>query len=70
MDLNNACARCGVDIRPYGVRAINKDGRTLELCGHHHDEHHDALKKQDWTITPIATVLEAQRSLESVEEPA
>jgi hypothetical protein len=48
--------RCGVNALPHGSKAINKDGRTLVLCGHHVEEHRDALDKQKWTLLALANI--------------
>lgn len=61
------CARCGVDAYPYGIRAINRDGRVLDLCGHHATEHDEALKKQGWTVVTMVAVAEAAALVPAVE---
>lgn len=50
------CARCGANAWPYGTRSINRDGRTLELCGSHTREHREALVKQGWTVVELANI--------------
>ena len=55
-----ACDRCGANPYPHGYRAINKDGRVLDLCLHHFNEHATALTRQGWTIVPVSVLIEDQ----------
>lgn len=55
-----ACLRCGASSLPDGVRAINKDGRTIDLCYVHTPDHRPALEKQGWTIVEARVLAEAQ----------
>ena len=63
MDTIFPCDRCGANANPLGTRSINRDGRTLDLCGHHTTEHRPALVKQDWTVVDFPVVLESAREL-------
>lgn len=56
------CARCGVNAAPLGTRWINKDGRTLDFCGHHTDEHGPALERQKWTKVEVSVLLDEIRT--------
>lgn len=53
------CDRCGIPVRRYGSKSINKDGRELILCGHHTNEHRPALVKQGWTVVEAEVILES-----------
>lgn len=59
-----ACDRCGANPYPHGYRAINKDGRVLDLCLHHFNEHATALTRATTTIRNGETPNDAKARLD------